>query len=157
MNPSHSRASLMRAAGATVAAAAALAAGLPGIANAAPATPALSADIGDRTVSVTVKNHSSVRFNLDEADVTEGDWSLNPPNAIKAFKVARFGSISTDFEGGTEADVTFRTKYGNVEFYWSDPWQVDNDFTCDVPPELSCEMDSDLGPNARVTYDIYEN
>jgi len=151
MNLSHSRTSLMRAAGATAVATATLAAGLPGIAHAAPADP------GDRTVSVTVKNHSSVRLNLDDAEVTEGEWTFDPPRSIKAFKVVRFGSISTDWEGGTEASVTFRTKYGNVEFYWSDPWQVDNDFTCETPDELSCEIDSDLGPHAKVTFGIYEN
>lgn len=154
MNLSRSRTSLMRAAGIAAVATATLAAGLPGIAQAAPAAPA---DPGDRTVSVAVKNHTSVRLNLDESDVTEGAWTLDPPNSIKPFKVVHFGSISTDWEGGTEADVTFRTKYGNVEFYWSDPWQIDNDFTCDTPPELSCEIDSDLGPNARATFDLYEN
>ncbi|MEU4221171.1 hypothetical protein [Actinoplanes sp. NPDC026623] len=151
MKLSHSRASLMRAAGATVVATATLAAGLPGIAHAAPADP------GDRTVSVTVKNHTSVRLNLDEADVTEGDWTLDPPGSIKAFKVVHFGSVSTDFEGGTEANVSFRTKFGMVELYWSDPWEIDNDFTCDTPPELSCQIDSDLGPNARATFDLFEN
>ncbi|MEU7908869.1 hypothetical protein [Actinoplanes sp. NPDC049118] len=153
MNLSRSRASLMRATGSVVAmAAAALVTALPGTAQ---ATPAEHEGDGERSVSVTVKNHTDVRLNLDDADAAEGEWTIAPPYAIKAFKIAYFASISDEFEGGTEASATYRTKFGKVEFYWSNPWQVDNDFTCHTPPELECGIDSDLGPNAKVTFDLW--
>jgi hypothetical protein len=151
MNLPRPRVSLMRAAGAAVLTAAALAGGLPGVASASPAYP------GDRTVTATVKNHSNVRLSLSDSEVTDGEWMIDPPNAIKGFKTAKFGSTSSEDEGGTEATATYQTKYGAVEFYWSDPWVIDNQFTCDVPPELTCQVDGDLGATTKVTYDIYSS
>jgi hypothetical protein len=142
----------MRTATAAVLTAATFAGGLPGVAHAAPAV-----SPGDRAVAVVVKNHTTVRLTRVDYDVSEGDWTNEPPRVIKGLRTARFGSESTEDMGGTEASVTYRTRYGNVEIYWSDPWMRDNEFTCDAPPELTCEADGDLSARPTATYDIYES
>jgi hypothetical protein len=143
-----------RVAGAALLAAAALAGGLPSVAAAGPAGPA---DPGDRRVSVLFKNHTNVRLTLSDSDVSEGDWTRRPPRFIKAYKVIRMGSESTEPMGGTEAEATYRTPYGDVDIYWSDPWLQDNEFTCDPPPELRCETDGDLSSTPRVKIDLYRD
>jgi hypothetical protein len=140
---------LPRTAGAAALAAAGLAVCLP-----APATaqPALS---GDRSVAVTVRNHTDLRLSLSDKDIVEGDWTTAPPKAIKRLAVAKFGSESIEDQGGTEATVTFSTTYGEVEFYWRNPWSRDNEFTCDAPEELECEVvGGGLGTHPKVTFNV---
>ena len=139
----------IRAVGATALAAVALMLGLPGVAHAMPASS------GDRAVTVTVKNHTNVRLTLSDSEATEGDWTTSPPNVIKGYKTYRFGTESTEYMGGTEASATYSTRYGDVDFYWSDPWQLDNEFTCTAPPQLTCDTDGDLRALSKVTFDIY--
>jgi hypothetical protein len=144
-----SRLALPRTAGAAVLAAAGLAVSLPAPATAQPAMP------GDRMVAVTVRNHTDLRLSLTDKDLVEGDWTTAPPKTIKRLAVAKFGSESIDDQGGTEATVTYSTLYGDVEFYWRNPWSRDNEFTCDAPEELECEViDGGLGTKPKVTFNV---
>ncbi|WP_433797228.1 hypothetical protein [Actinoplanes sp. CA-252034] len=142
--------SLPRTVSAAVLAAAGLAVSLPGPATAQPA-----AMPGDRSVAVTVRNHTDLRLSLSDKDLVEGDWTKVPPKAVKRLAVAKFGSESIDDQGGTEATVTYSTLYGEVELYWRNPWSRDNEFTCDAPEELECEVvDGGLGTHPKVTFNI---
>jgi hypothetical protein len=144
-----SRLTPARTAGAAVLAAAGLAVSLPAPATAQPVMP------GDRSVAVTVRNHTDVRLSLTEKDLVEGDWTTAPPKTIKRLAVTKFGTESVDDQGGTEATVTYNTTYGDVEFYWRNPWSRDNEFTCDAPDELECEIvGGGLGTHPKVTFNI---
>lgn len=145
-----SRLTLPRTVSAAVLAAAGVAVSLPGPAVAVPAV-----SPGDRSVAVTVRNHTDVRLTLSDDDIVEGDWTKEPPRTIKRLAVVKFGSESTEDEGGTEATVTYDTTYGEVEFYWRNPWTRDNEFTCDAPDELECEVKGGgLGTHPKVTFEI---
>ncbi|MBG0564515.1 hypothetical protein [Actinoplanes aureus] len=145
MNLPLARASLARTASAAVLASAAFAAVLPGVANAVP---------GDRSVLATVRNDSSVRLNLMESDVAEGRWTTEPPTAIKSFKTARFGSMSAEDEGGTEATVVYRSRFGDVEIYWDHPWVRDSQITCIPPDELMCDTVVTGSAKSKVTFTL---
>ena len=150
MTHPRSRSSRLRTAGTVVLATAALAVALPGVANATPAKP------GDRTVLATVQNDTGLRLKLVETELAEGKWTTDPPNAVRSYSRAGFGSTSSKNTGGTEATVVYKTKYGNVELYWDHPWATDGDVTCEVPDELTCETETSGSSKMKVTYILAE-
>ncbi|GIE77210.1 hypothetical protein Aph02nite_31600 [Actinoplanes philippinensis] len=131
-------ASLPRTLGAAALAAAGLAAGL-----AAPAAAQAAAMPGDRSVMITFNNHTDLRLSLSDKDIADGDWTKVPPKFIKPLSKVKFGSESSDDQGGTEATVTYDSLYGEVVIYWRNPWTRQNKVTCDAPDELECEVNGD--------------
>ncbi|MEV6348122.1 hypothetical protein [Actinoplanes sp. NPDC051851] len=141
----NSRTRMLQTTGAAVFAAAALVGLLP---------TAAQADRGDRTVLASVQNNSSVRLTQVTTSLPEGKWTKEPPSSIKENAKTRFGSMSTEDEGGTEATVTYRTKYGDVEFYWDHPWAADDDITCDAPDELNCDVYTSGSATVKASFTI---
>ncbi|GAA0421552.1 hypothetical protein Aca07nite_10280 [Actinoplanes capillaceus] len=113
------------------------------------------ADPGDRSVSATVRNYSDERLSLIEFDVSEGEWLVKPPKGINRNKTVTFSAESTKDTGGTAATATYKTRFGKVEFYLSNPWTQSSDYICDVPDELRCDVEGAGDANeAQVAYVI---
>ncbi|MCU7729028.1 hypothetical protein ODJ79_35395 [Actinoplanes sp. KI2] len=145
-----SRTTVLRAACATALATGVLAAGLPGIAAAAPAA------VGNFRVSVVVKNHTDMVLTLSDFEVTEGQWTDDPPDTIADGGTGRMETRSLAV-GGTSGSATFSSDDGDIVISWIDPPGAANVFTCTAPSELSCAA---KGPawvsKPKVTVDIDE-
>ncbi|MBB4752681.1 hypothetical protein [Actinoplanes lobatus] len=143
------RISGMRAMAAAALAAGTLTAGLPTVA---------SADPGDYTTKVIVKNRTGQVLVLTHSQVTDGEWILYPPETIASNGIGRMSTASGEDEGGTGGTVTYETDYGDVVIYWNDPDTSDeNDFTCDAPDEFTCStIGSPKGQHPVLNVDIFD-